>query len=55
MVSFSNISYEKAWNIGMKQEKIMKEIMNIKNIENVWENDEIIKNVKFGVKISIFM
>ena len=23
----------------MKQEKIMKEIMNIKNIENVWEND----------------
>ncbi len=41
MVSFSNISYKKAWNIGMKQEKIMKEIMNIKNIENVWENDEI--------------
>ncbi|MAO72244.1 MAG: kynurenine 3-monooxygenase [Flavobacteriales bacterium] len=45
MVSFSNISYKKAWNIGMKQEKIMKEIMNIKNIENVWENDEIMQKM----------
>ena len=45
MVSFSNISYEKAWDIGMKQEKIMKEIMNIKNIEKVWENDEIMQKM----------
>ena len=45
MVSFSNISYEKAWDIGMKQEKIMKEIMKIKNIEKVWKNDQIIKKM----------
>ena len=45
MVSFSNISYEKAWDIGMKQEKIMKEIMKIKNIEKVWKNDEIMQKM----------
>ena len=39
----------------MKQEKIMKEIMKIKNIEKVWKSDEIIKNVEFGVKIIIYM
>ena len=45
MVSFSNISYEKAWDIGMKQEKIMKEIMKIKNIEKVWKSDRIMQKM----------
>ena len=45
MVSFSNISYEKAWDIGMKQEKIMKEIMKIKNIEKAWKSDTIMQKM----------
>ena len=45
MVSFTNISYSDAWKIGMKQEKIMQSIMQIPNIENIWENDEIMKKI----------
>ncbi len=45
MVSFTNIEYSKAWNIGMKQEKIMKDIMKIPNIEEIWENDEIMSKM----------
>ena len=41
MVSFTNISYSDAWNIGMKQEKMMKEIMKIKDIDKDWEKEEI--------------
>jgi kynurenine 3-monooxygenase len=41
MVSFSNIPYSEAWDIGMKQEKIMEEIMGIHNIEKIWESEEI--------------
>jgi len=41
MVSFTNIPYADAWQIGMKQEKMMEEIMKIPNIEKKWENDEI--------------
>ena len=29
----------------MKQEKIMKEIMDIENIEKLWKNQEIIKKI----------
>ena len=45
MVSFSNISYEEAWKIGMKQEKIMKEIMDTENIEKLWKNEEIMQKI----------
>ena len=45
MVSFSDISYEEAWKIGMKQEKIMKEIMDIENIEKLWKNQEIMQKI----------
>ena len=41
MVSFSNISYSDAWEIGMRQEKLMKQIMKTPNIEEIW-NSEII-------------
>ena len=33
MVSFTNISYSEAWEIGMRQEKIMQKIMQYPNIE----------------------
>ena len=41
MVSFTNIPYADAWDIGMKQEKIMEEIMSTPNIDIVWESDKI--------------
>ena len=47
MVSFTNISYSMAWSIGVKQEKIMQEIMRTPNIKNIWKNDEIMKKIIF--------
>lgn len=40
-VSFSTIRYSDAYKNGKKQEKIMKEIMKISNIEEIWKSDEI--------------
>lgn len=45
MVSFTNIPYSDAWKIGMKQEKVMRSIMNIPNIESTWESDEIMSKI----------
>ena len=45
MVSFTNVSYSDAWEIGMKQEKIMEEIMKIPNIEKEWKSDEIMQKM----------
>jgi len=45
MVSFTNISYSEAWSLGMRQEKIMQEIMQTPNIEDVWDNDEIMQKI----------
>jgi kynurenine 3-monooxygenase len=45
MVSFTNTPYSKAWQIGMKQENIMKNIMRIKDIEKKWDSDEIMKKI----------
>ena len=45
MVSFTNIAYAEAWKIGMKQEKIMQEIMRIPDIEKKWENEQIMKTI----------
>tara|TARA_Y100001954_G_scaffold4227_1_gene4620 strand:+ start:102 stop:1436 length:1335 start_codon:yes stop_codon:yes gene_type:complete len=41
MVSFSNIPYSEAWQVGMKQEKMMQSIMNISNINETWDSEEI--------------
>ena len=46
MVSFTNIEYSKAWEIGMKQESLMKKIMSIPDIENIWENDYIMSKMQ---------
>ena len=45
MVSFTNIPYAEAWEIGMKQEKLMQNIMNTPNIEEIWESDEIMQKM----------
>ena len=45
MVSFTNISYSDAWEIGMKQERLMKKIMSIANIQEIWDSDEIVSKM----------
>jgi len=45
MVSFTNMSYSEAWEIGMKQEKMMEEIMKIPNIEKEWKSDKIMQKM----------
>ena len=45
MVSFTNISYSDAWKIGMKQERLMKKIMSIANIQEIWDSDEIVSKM----------
>ena len=41
MVTFSHIDYNEALEIGMKQEKIMQKIMQIDNIESIWNGQEV--------------
>ena len=41
MVSFSNIRYSDAWKIGQKQEKMMKKVMELPNIEEKWNSEEV--------------
>ena len=45
MVSFTNTPYSKAWAIGMKQEKIMQQIMRMPEIEKNWKNEEIMQKI----------
>lgn len=45
MVSFTNISYSNAWEIGMKQEEIMEEIMKTPNIKKEWNSDKIMQKI----------
>ena len=46
MVSFTNMPYSDAWEIGMKQEKLMQKIMNMPNIEKIWESEYIMKKME---------
>jgi kynurenine 3-monooxygenase len=39
MVTFSNIRYSKAWEIGQQQESLMQEIMQMPNIESLWDSE----------------
>lgn len=41
MVTFSDIPYSKAMNLGIKQRKIMDDIMKIDNIDEKWKSPEI--------------
>ena len=45
MVSFTNISYSDAWRVGMRQEKVMQQIMSIPNIEKIWNSENIMKKI----------
>jgi len=45
IVSFTNISYADAWNIGMKQEKLMQTIMENPNITEMWDSNEIMEEM----------
>jgi len=45
MVSFTNTPYAKAWAVGMKQEKIMQQIMLMPEIEKNWKNEEIMQKM----------
>lgn len=45
MVSFSNIKYSQALNDGNRQEAIMKEVMEIPNIEENWDSDEVMNKI----------
>ena len=40
-VSFSNIRYSEAWDAGMKQDAIMKRVMDRPDIDSVWDSKEI--------------
>ena len=41
MVSFSNIRYSEAWKIGQQQEALMQKIMEIPEIETIWDSEEV--------------
>ena len=45
MVTFSHIDYNEALQIGKKQEKIMQEIMQIENIDSIWDSEFIEKKI----------
>ncbi|MCF6222817.1 MAG: FAD-dependent monooxygenase [Flavobacteriaceae bacterium] len=40
-VSFSDIPYAKALQVGKQQNKIMKEVMQLDNIETIWDSEEV--------------
>lgn len=41
-VSFSNIPYSEAWQVGQKQDAIMKKVMgSFSNIEDIWDSKEV--------------
>ena len=44
-VTFTDIPYSEAYNNGKKQEKIMKEIMAVTDIEENWDTDEIMNKI----------
>jgi kynurenine 3-monooxygenase len=45
MVSFTNVPYSDAWQIGMRQEKIMQKVMKISNIEKIWDTEGVMKKM----------
>ena len=44
-VTFSNIPYSEALEVGKRQDAIMKEIMKTPNIENIWDSEEVEKAI----------
>ncbi len=44
-VTFSTIRYSEALKNGMRQDKIMKEVMNISDIESKWDSEEVMNRI----------
>ncbi len=44
-VTFSEIRYSDAWKDGMRQEKIMKDVMKSPDIERKWDSDEVMEMI----------
>lgn len=44
-VSFSNIRYSDAWNAGMRQDAIMKKVIDRPDIEQVWDSKEVEEHI----------
>lgn len=44
-VTFTDIPYSEAYKNGKKQDKIMKEIMAMKDIEQKWDSDEVMNKI----------
>lgn len=44
-VTFSHIPYSTAWQTGQKQDAIMKKVMNKPNITEIWDSEEIEKEI----------
>ena len=44
-VTFSEIRYSDAWKDGMRQEMIMKDVMETPNIEEKWDSDEVMEMI----------
>ncbi len=40
-VTFSHIPYSEAWNVGQRQDAIMKKVMDRDDIESVWDSEEV--------------
>ena len=53
MVSFTNIPYSDAWDIGMSQEKLMRNIMSIENIKSYLDNRPKLIDVSIEPKLVI--
>jgi kynurenine 3-monooxygenase len=41
LVSFSDIPYAQALKIGKRQDELMSEVMQMNNIEDIWESDKV--------------
>lgn len=44
-VSFSNIRYSEAWNAGIRQDAIMKKVMDRPDIESIWDSKEVEEHI----------
>lgn len=44
-VKFTNIPYIDAWNEGLRQDEIMKPILALPDIENIWDSDAVEKRI----------
>ncbi len=46
MVTFSHMPYSQALKEGIRQDEIMKEVMNRPDIEQVWDSEEVENHMK---------